>query len=200
MGTWDTGPGTFREALAGAARRYYDEPFRRYHGFSHPTEMLAAADAAGLRLSRAQEAAIALHDAVNAAGVPPGVNEAASAGVLRAWAPVLGMSREEADEASAITLATDHAGGPAPASADVVLDLDLMRLASPPEAFEALSDDVWHEWAHLVPDRGRFMRLRAGFFADFLRRPRIYRTGLFDEGVARATLSGFVERWSRGPA
>ncbi len=200
MGTWGTGRDTFRGALASAARRYYDEPFRRYHGFDHPTEMLAAADAAGLRLSRAQEAAVAFHDAVNAAGVPPGVNEAASAGILRAWAPILGLSDGEAEEASGIVLATDHAGRPAPASADVVLDLDLLRLSSTPEAFEAHSDDVWHEWSHLVPDRARFMRLRAVFFSDFLRRPRIYRTGLFDDGVARSTLSAFVGRWSAEPA
>ncbi len=185
--------GTLRARATEAARPYYAEPFRRYHGPDHPAEMLRAADALGLRLSDAQVAAIAFHDAVNVAAF--GGNEAASAAILGAWAPWLGLSAETSREAQEIILATDHSGRAAPASADVVLDLDLMRLAVPYPEFLRHSRDIHHEWRHLVPDEGTFMAGRARFLRGFLDRPRIFRAGLFEEGVARNTLSAFVAAW-----
>ena len=188
-----SGTGDFRERAMASVRPYYQEPFRTYHGLAHPEEMLAAADALGVGLSRPQVAAVAFHDVVNVAGYPG--NEDASAAILRAWAPHLGLDAQETDEAAAIVLATDHSGRPAPASADPVLDLDLMRLAVPYGTFLGHSRVIHAEWRHLVPDERAFMAGRADFLRQFLRRPRIFRAGLFDEGVARNTLSAFVAAW-----
>lgn len=184
-----------RSLLLETVRPYYMEPFRAYHDLSHPTEMFADAERLGVRLTDAQAVAVAFHDVVNAAGLPPGTNEIASAGVLRAYAAHLGLDAGTAAEAAAIVEATDHSGRQAPETADIVLDLDLARLALDWPGFVGMSKAVHVEWRHLVPDYRDFMRGRAAFFAGMAKRPRIFRTDLFDESAARSNLERFAVEW-----
>lgn len=191
-----------REAMAAAARGYYQEAFRRYHDWAHVEEIFAEADRLGLALTEAQELAITFHDAMNL--VDPEhlggtFNEGVSAHLMRAHARILGIPEPVVEDAAIIVLSTDHA----PRSALTrqcaeVLDLDLLRLAAPYEAFLSHSHDVHFEWRHVIPDVGDFMAARAGYLYDrFLPRETIFQAGLFDEEAARTNIERLMSDFGR---
>lgn len=191
-----------REAILAAARPYYDEPFRRYHDWRHPMEMFAEADRLGLPLSLDQVLALAFHDVMNLVDpehLAGNFNEGVSAHLMRAHSRCLGVPESVAEEACSFILATDHVPRQSVSiPCAQVLDLDLMRLASPYDAFVAHSHDVHFEWRHLMPDVSEFMAARAGYLHDrFLPRDRIYHTDLFDEGAARANIERFMRDFGR---
>ncbi|SPD63801.1 conserved protein of unknown function [Cupriavidus taiwanensis] len=173
----------------------HDTPYRRYHDRRHILEMFEAAHTRGVVLDRAQALAVLCHDAVYVPGCEH--NEAASAAMIESVAP--GEARAVLDRAARIVLDTrDHR--PSCAGADTVLDLDLLRLAAPPDAFDARSLDVFAENRALLAARtglqgdalwDEFMRRRAAFLGHLAQRPRLFLTAAFAdcEAPARANLA-----------
>ncbi len=157
--------------------RFYDEPHRRYHDRRHLHEMFDAAVALGLRLSAPQAMAVLFHDAVYVPGAARGLNEALSAQLLRVYAGGLAATLVE----SAYGIVVDTAEHVARSSeAQLVLDLDLMRLAAPREDFIRYSREVFAEQRPLIlidDDDGAwdfFARRRVQFFERLLERPVIF--------------------------
>ncbi|MEC3766740.1 MULTISPECIES: DUF1653 domain-containing protein [Cupriavidus] len=173
----------------------HDTPYRRYHDRRHILEMFEAAHTRGVVLDRAQALAVLCHDAVYVPGCEH--NEAASAAMIESVAP--GEARAVLERAARIVLDTrDHR--PSCAGADTVLDLDLLRLAAPPDAFDAHSLDVFAENRALLAARtglqgdalwDEFMRRRAAFLGHLAQRPRLFLTAAFAdcEAPARANLA-----------
>lgn len=155
----------------------YDEPHRRYHDREHIGEMLDAALGLGFALTPAQALALLFHDAVYVPGAARGSNEAMSAQLLRVYAA--GLPPDCVDRAAAIVL--DSAEHAAHASeAQIVLDLDLMRLAAPPAEFERYSRAILAEQRALIrieDDEAAwhyFCRVRRPFFERLLERDFIF--------------------------
>lgn len=173
---------------------FYDEPHRHYHDREHIGEMLDAALGLGVTLTPAQSLALLFHDAVYVPGAARGTNEAMSAQLLRAFAH--GLALDCIERAAQIVLdTTEHATRSL--EAELVLDLDLLRLAAPPLHFERYSRAVLAEQRALIrleDDEAAyryFCRLRRPFFERLLARASIYRTPLASkafEAAARANL------------
>ncbi|SPA48591.1 conserved hypothetical protein, DUF1653 [Cupriavidus taiwanensis] len=173
----------------------HDTPYRRYHDRRHILEMFEAAHVRGVTLDRAQALAVLCHDAVYVPGCE--YNEAASAAMIESVAP--GEARAVLERAARIVLDTrDHR--PSCAGADTVLDLDLLRLAAPPDVFDGHSLDVFAENRALLAARtglqgdalwAEFMRRRAAFLGHLAQRPRLFLTAAFAdcERPARANLA-----------
>lgn len=174
---------------------FYDEPHRRYHDREHIGEMLDAALGLGAMLTPAQALALLFHDAVYVPGAPRGANEAMSAQLLRAYAH--GISLDCIERAAQIVVDTaEHT--PRSLEAELVLDLDLLRLAAPPTHFDRYSRAVLAEQRALIrlDDEEAayryFCRLRRPFFERLLARESIFRTPLARrafEAPARANLA-----------
>ncbi|UDM49713.1 DUF1653 domain-containing protein [Cupriavidus sp. MP-37] len=176
----------------------HDTPYRRYHDRRHILEMFEAAHARGVALDHAQALAVLCHDAVYVAGCEH--NEAASAALIETIAP--GAARAVLERAAQIVLDTrDHR--PSCAGAEAVLDLDLLRLAAPPDVFDSHSRDVFAENRALLAARtglqgdalwAEFMRRRAAFLNHLAQRPQLFLTAPFAdcEAPARANIARSV--------
>lgn len=218
MTTFFTTPTGAHPALAGLRRAgfsaqridqvlaFYDEPHRRYHDREHVGEMLDAALGLGVTLTPAQSLAVLFHDAVYVPGAARGANEALSAQLLRAYAH--GLALDCIERAAQIVLdTTEHATRLL--EAELVLDLDLLRLAAPPPYFERYSRAVLAEQRALIrleDDEAAyryFCRLRRPFFERLLARASIYRTALARkafEAAARANLTAALAAVYAAPA
>ncbi|SOZ37242.1 conserved protein of unknown function [Cupriavidus neocaledonicus] len=176
----------------------HDTPYRRYHDRRHILEMFEAAHARGVALDRAQALAVLCHDAVYVPGCEH--NEAASAAMIESVAP--GEARAVLERAARIVLDTrDHR--PSSADAQIVLDLDLFRLAAPPDVFDRHSQDVFAENRALLAARtgkqgdallAEFMRRRAAFLSHLAQRLQLFLTAAFAdcEALARANIARAV--------
>ncbi len=212
MTTFFTTPAGTHPALAGLRRAgfsaqrieqvlaFYDEPHRRYHDREHIGEMLDAALGLGATLTCAQALALLFHDAVYVPGAARGANEALSAQLLRVYAN--GLTLDCIERAEQIVLDTaEHL--PRSPEAELVLDLDLLRLAAPPAQFERYLRAVVAEQRALIrleDDEAAyayFCRLRRPFYRRLLARGAIYRSeacrGAF-EAPARANLQAALAR------
>ncbi|RDK06648.1 DUF1653 domain-containing protein [Cupriavidus lacunae] len=176
----------------------HDTPYRHYHDRRHILEMFDAAHARGIALDRAQALAVLCHDAVYVAG--SGHNEAASAALIETVAP--GEDRAVLDRAARIVLDT-QGHRPSIEGAETVLDLDLLRLAAPPDVFDAHSLDVFAENRALLAARtglqgealqAEFMRRRVAFLHKLAQRPQLFLTDAFAdcEAPARANIARIV--------
>jgi predicted metal-dependent HD superfamily phosphohydrolase len=191
-------------AIVTQALAFYDEPHRCYHDRRHLQEMFDAADALGFALSPAQILAVLFHDAVYVPGAPPGMNETMSAQLLRVYAGRL--DPDSVERACAIVMDTvDHA--PGSDEAQLVLDLDLMRLSAGPAEFERYSRQVFEEQRPLIDVTddgeawGRFVARRRAFFERLLARPAIYSVAAFRdrfEALARTNLRQAVAQQDAG--
>lgn len=193
--------GAWRRKVLAMARPYHLEPFRRYHDWDHPVEMIEAADDLGIDLDDAQFLGIAMHDSFCVAGAPSGFNEDASKILMVAQAQALGTDPGVIDAAGTIIDLTKHVHGRDVTQAQaVVLDLDLMRIAGTWSEFEARADDVHFEYAAIEPNRARFMHNRAYFLADRFGKDgigarRVFRTSLFDEAAAQSNIQRMMEAY-----
>ncbi len=189
------GPDRIEQAL-----RFYDEPHRRYHDRCHLREMFDASLALGLQLSAPQALAVLFHDAIYVPGAARGLNEALSAQLLRVYA--VGLAAPLIESACAIVMDTAdhvaHSGAARP-----VLDLDLLRLAAPHEAFMHYSREIFAEQRPLIPiddDDAAwdfFARRRVQFFERLLERPAIFCLPAFRarfEAVTRSNLRESIDR------
>lgn len=203
-GTGASAATPWRTKVLELAEPYHREAFRRYHGWPHPLEMLARGSEADILLDDAQFLAIAFHDAFCVPGAPMSINETSSALLMEAHARRLGTDAEAIAAAKRIIALTAHgaADGQEPSRSEaIVLDLDLMRLASPWGEFGDHSDAVHFEYRDIVPDRTEFMRLRARFLKDAFGRDgrgarRVFRTALFDEEAAQANIARLHAHWA----
>ncbi|SOY57880.1 conserved hypothetical protein, DUF1653 [Cupriavidus taiwanensis] len=186
-----------RQAVLGVLS-LHDAPYRRYHDRRHILEMFEAAHARGVALDRAQALAVLCHDAVYVPGCEH--NEAASAAMIESVAP--GEARAVLERAARIVLDTRN-HRPSCAGADTVLDLDLLRLAAPPDVFDAHSLDVFAESRALLAARSglqgdalwaEFMRRRAAFLNHLAQRPRLFLSAACAdcEAPARANIARSV--------
>lgn len=178
----------------------YDEPHRHYHDREHIGEMLDAALALELQLAPEQALALLFHDAVYVPGAPHGCNEQMSAQLLRVYG--YGVSVAQIDKACAIVLDTaEHVARST--ESQIVLDLDLMRLAAPWPGFEVFSHAILAEQRALFPPDDdeawrRFNQRRVPFFEQLLARAAIYENPVCWkqwENVARENLRTALAQW-----
>lgn len=179
----------------------WSEPHRHYHAQRHLRECLALWTRWCGHADRAGEVAIALwfHDAIYDPQAPQaGNNELNSA----AWAARslvrAGLASETAQRVHDLVMVTQHdapAALSSGADAQLLVDIDLSILGSPPERFERYDQDVRKEYAW-VPGF-RYRDLRAQVLQGFLDRPRIYHgAAAVDllEGQARINLAAALSR------
>jgi len=167
----------------------YDEPHRRYHDREHIGEMLDAALGLGVALTPAQSLALLFHDAVYVPGAARGSNEAMSAQLLRVYAHGLPLDCIE----RAVAIVLDSAAHVAHSvEAQIVLDLDLLRLAAPPPEFDRYSRAILAEQRALIRLEDEdaawryFCRLRRPFFERLLERDAIFMHPLARRSFERA--------------
>lgn len=183
---------------------FYDEPHRAYHARAHVREMLDQSVALGLALTAAQALAVLFHDAVYVPGAPRGSNEAMSAQLMRVYTG--GLERSVVETAFQIVIDTsDHVARQS--ASELVLDLDLMRLAAPRETFMRMSRDVFAEHRALFEtddDESAwavFAERRVTFFERLLARPHIFYLPMMRdrfEATARANLIESIH-WAGQP-
>ena len=178
------------------------EPHRHYHDQRHLRECLALWTRWRIHSARAGEVAIALwfHDAIY--DPQAGSNELNSA----AWAARslihAGLASETARRVHDLVKSTEQAtqhGAPAAlssgADAQLLVDIDLSILGSPPERFERYDQDVRKEYAWAPGFRYR--DLRAQVLQGFLDRPQLYHGEAAVarlEGQARINLAAALSR------
>lgn len=162
----------------------YSEPHRHYHNLRHIESMLARMD----ELSPgdpAMELAIWFHDVIYDPRAKDNEEQSAAffvAEMADSLDPVLCL------EVVRLILATDYArertGAP---DEDLLRDIDLCILASSPDIYQAYTEAVRQEYAH-VPDED-FRKGRAAVMNRFLER-RIFQTDAFagEETKARENI------------
>lgn len=167
-------PGRLEQVLA-----FYDEPHRAYHDRVHLLEIFDAVIALGELLSATQALALLFHDAIYVPGAARGSNEVMSAQLLRVYSS--GLATAIVDGACSLVIDTAEHVARSP-EAELVLDLDLMRLAAPPLDFDRYSRQVFAEQRSLIAiaDDAEalafFSARRIPFFQQLLDRPWIYCT------------------------
>ncbi|WP_085810186.1 hypothetical protein [Sphingomonas sp. TZW2008] len=175
-----------------AIRCRYDEPWRRYHGWSHPLAMiasLAAAEADGVAIADPVAAIgfILWHDSVYDPQAAAGRNEQLSAALCAAEFPGLANERSVARACAAIVATIDHRvpdGDDSPDAA-LLLDIDLAILGFEADTFDCYDAGIAAEYAHVVPDAYRTGR--SGVLRRFLERERLFITQwAYDRWEARA--------------
>lgn len=178
-----------------ALRSRYDEPWRRYHDWSHVEALLAAlarAEADGVALADPVAAVgfVLWHDAVYDPKAAAGRNEELSAMLCRAE---FVAAPETVARAEAAILATiDHRvpEGDCPDAA-LLLDIDLSVLGGEEAAFARYDAGIAFEYGHVPAEAYRSGR--AGVLRRFLTRERLFLTDWAHgrwEAAARRNLSG----------
>jgi predicted metal-dependent HD superfamily phosphohydrolase len=148
----------------------YREPHRHYHTVQHLAECFERFDELRDLALHAEEIEVAIwfHDAIY--DPRRGDNEARSADWARSAA-----GRRVAE----LVLATRHEATPAGLDAQVLVDVDLWILGSPPGRFDEYERQVRREYAWIPPSE--YERRRGELLANLLKRPTIYRTQRFIE-------------------
>lgn len=171
------------------------EPHRHYHDQRHLRECLALwARWRGLS-ARAGEVAVALwfHDAIYD---PQAANNELNSAAWAARSLIrAGLASETAQRVHDLVMATQHDAPAAGADAQLLVDIDLSVLGSPPERFERYDQDVRKEYAW-VPGF-RYRNQRAQVLQGFLDRPRLYHgeaAVALLEGQARINLAAALSR------
>ena len=185
----------------------YREPHRRYHGLVHVLsllrtidELVAAAESSTVGDPTALRVAAWFHDAVY--DPSSHTNEADSATLAERELSALGWAPARRRDVQSMILATaDHV----PAATDdraataILLDADLAVLAADPANYQAYTDGVRVEYAHI--DDAAWRVGRSAVLRSFLDRPKIFHTVTMHarEPMARANLTAELARWL-GPA
>ena len=171
------------------------EPHGHHHDQRHLRECLALGARWCGHRDRAGEVGLALwfHDAIY--DPQAGSNELNSA----AWAARslirAGLASETAQRVHDLVMATQHDAPATGADAQLLVDIDLAILGSPPERFERYDQDVRKENAW-VPGF-RYRDQRAQVLRGFLDRPRLHHGDAavaLLEGQARLNLAAALSR------
>lgn len=162
----------------------WEEPHRHYHSLGHLQSCLAWWQRLQGRMHAPAEAGMALlyHDAIY--DPKRGDNEALSAELACTDFTELGLSEGQIRNITSLIQATDPRSGSAHPDAAAVIDIDLAILGSDSAVFRRYVADVRLEYAHI--DQAGWKSGRTKFLNDFLKRPRLYTSGLCDELERRA--------------
>lgn len=148
---------------------------RHYHTAVHVLAILGRAQRNGVEPEGSDLLAILFHDAVYDPRAAPGRNEAASAELLLERVPPFGVPLETcARAAESVRWTAHHADPLVPAEHALVLDLDLVGLASPPDSFRRQSTAIELEMRHLEPKE--YFRGAIELLTKWIERPAIFRT------------------------
>jgi predicted metal-dependent HD superfamily phosphohydrolase len=183
------------DALGGELWHLMSAPGRHYHTAVHVLAILGAAQRHGVEPERADLYAVLFHDAVYDPRAEPGRNEEASAELLLERLPALEVPREVCERAAeSIRWTAHHADPLAPAEHALMLDLDLIGLASPPPAFRRQSTALELEMRHMAPED--YFRGTIELFTKLVERPAIYHTAQLAplEQAARANVEAELLR------
>ncbi|EGO65699.1 hypothetical protein [Acetonema longum] len=178
----------------------YSQYFRAYHNLDHLAECFGHFDRIRRHLARPDmvDYALWMHDLVC---VPGSIcNEALSAMAAEQWADRLGAPEGFGRTAGNYILLTGHgltAGerGGIPPDAAYLLDIDLAVLSRSTPEYEIYETAIRREYACL--DAAVYRKGRCQVLAQFLTRPRIYRTESFGgsyEQQARANIRQAMHR------
>jgi len=186
----------------------YADPKRAYHDIQHIIEGLEAIDElVGSDILRPQlptllELAWWYHDAVYETKPHEPTNEEASAELCLRDCRELRMSltNEFGNYVRRLILSTSHS---IPVNdyldQQIIVDIDLLRLAAPPERFDFFCQAIANEYSEEYSDytAEQYRQGRIQFLQGMLARPRIYRTDYFRdkyEVQARINLRDAIER------
>jgi predicted metal-dependent HD superfamily phosphohydrolase len=188
----DGGRGRLASARFDALLTRYREPHRHYHTVTHVLRVLRTVDEllAGTAVDDPGAVRLAAwyHDAVYDPRAAPAANETASAGLAQRDLAALGHPAPRTDAVVRLVLAT-VAHEPAAPDEAVMCDADLAVLAGDPATYEAYSNAVRAEYAHV--DEGAWRTGRAAVLRAFLDRPVLFHTAAMAdrEPTARANLA-----------
>lgn len=186
-------------ALRDDLLRAYAEPARHYHTLQHLEEGLDHIDSHRSAFDRPDEAAIAFwfHDGVYD---PRGTdNELKSAVWAKNALLMSGTSISVAGRVHRMVMATAHGLAIESASQDEILlvDIDLLILASTKERFREYEEQISREYAWVPKET--YIPKRREVLQGFLSRSRIFQSEVFQshESAARANLE-WVLKWLAG--
>jgi predicted metal-dependent HD superfamily phosphohydrolase len=160
----------------------WSEPQRQYHDVSHLTAVLDVIDEHADLAPHADRVRLAawMHDAIYDPRALGDANERDSAEFAEGLLTTLGMPADVASEvARLVGLTAGHATGEDDPDGELLCDADLGILAADPERYEAYTEAIRREYAH-VPD-DTFRAARAQVLVSLLELPSIYRHAALKE-------------------
>ena len=183
----------------------YTEPDRYYHSLNHISDGLGELD--NIRHLAKNVAALEMawwwHDVIY--DTTSNINEEASAAVANNTLKMLGFSDNSLSHIELrmhimqLILATKHNHIPEPEDSRLIIDIDLVSLATPPEIFDQNTANIRKEYSWVSDDSFRIGR--AEFFSKLLTsRPSIYLTDYFRnkyEAQARENLKRITATLAR---
>lgn len=176
----------------------YGEQHRHYHDTSHLRRVLDALDRLGTDGVPAEVRLAAwFHDAVYDPRRHD--NEDASAALVAASAPVLGLSADRTRRISAMVLATKGFDGEFDLDTRLLLDADLSPLGADAAVYRSDVAALRAEYRHLSDEE--YLARRRRVLAGFLRRRWLFRTDAgrrLLEGPARRNLRAELDERGRG--
>lgn len=186
-----------RDALYAELMTSYAEPHRHYHATQHLDECMTHFDALRDLAPRPAEVELALwfHDAIY--DTHRNDNEQRSADWAQAAMVAAGLEPESAARVHALILCTRYAAPQTDADAQVLMDVDLAILGTPPARFAECERQIRAEYAW-VPEPV-FRQKRRDILQLFLSLPSIYATERYRaryEAQARGNLRDSIARLS----
>lgn len=159
--------------------RYYSKPDRYYHNWNHIEACLASLDQLQLPNDQHEAIEIALwfHDAIYDTHRKD--NEAASAQFAEQALNTLGVSASVTAKIFDLIVATDHQTTTKSEDETLIVDIDLLILASPKDRYFEYSQQIRKEY-HWVAEKD-YQAGRVTVLESFLKRPAIFRTDFFRE-------------------
>lgn len=157
-------------AIWDALIHLYTEPHRHYHNLHHIQDCLNKLDAwpSPTPSRHCIELALWFHDAIQ--DTHRCDNEDASAGLLRHFLP----DHPLAEEAAPLILATHHKESTGMSPEEIICDIDLSILGSPPSVYLNYARNIRREYHYVLPDE--YIAKRTAVLQNFLDRCSIYHT------------------------
>ena len=167
---------TAARPLRGEILTQYRQPGRAYHTLSHALRVLSDvkkfAHWWGVDDYGATQLAALLHDVVY--DTHSGENEAQSAEFTLRWGQALGIAPDIYAKAAEMIRATQSHAPSASADTRLLLDADLLILASPPDDYETYRRAIRREYGWVA--EADWIAGRRRVLEHFLERERIYQT------------------------
>jgi predicted metal-dependent HD superfamily phosphohydrolase len=181
------------ETLIDVARSAYATPGRHYHTWQHIQACLKEAGAHSFDDPLTVYAALLFHDALYLAGAKD--NEARSAELadqeLRRHTQVTPAQIARVRHLILLTASHDSLPGDASRDDQLLVDIDLGILATPPAIYDQYAANVRLEWLPRVVTKAQYETGRGAFLRRMLAAPRIFHSAEFAarETIARTNIS-----------